>query len=101
MSEDYDMLRGFSIVGIVIVCVALFGFVLLPVILQVQTSYNGEVTSVSITDYGFKTTTINFKDGSQVYLWGIYHISLGNHTLTVTSSWLGTNNLQTLDGAHP
>lgn len=81
-----------GMVGLLLLCVFI-----LPAILQVPSTYNGEVTSISITDYGLQSTFINFKDGSTLRLWGIHNISLGNHTFQVVSSYVGYNNLIKLD----
>ena len=86
----------------VIICIIAFGLVItLPAILQVPSTYNGEVSSTQKIDYIIQNTNVNFKDGSHLILWGIYNIPVGNHTFQVTGSWLGISNLQTIDGAHP
>jgi hypothetical protein len=78
-----------------IICCTVFGTLAIvePEILQIHTTYTGEVTSTSTTNFIIQTTTINFKDGSGLTIYGIHNITIGTHTFKTVSSWLGIQQL--------
>jgi hypothetical protein len=97
MSEFTRAINIMMLIGITIFATAFVG---LPALLQVPRTYNGEVTSTATQNYLVQTTSINFKDGSAITVWGIYNIPIGNHTFHTTSSWAMVDSLKQIDGVN-